>query len=195
MINIQDEWKFIFLFSYIPNIRKVHILQTTFYEYVNRIFPTAGSLYIWRQHSIILVLIQMALTITKDRNIERMVQIIPFLIHSLTYRLPPHRVPIAVDGICPPARTKWRGQRYDTLYTKATKKAFFCQKILLVLLWFGCCYCICPYCFCYYSNNIFSKSELAPSLFRPGHKLRLAELQTAEPESIMFICILMGLYV
>ena len=70
----------------------------------------------------------MALTITKDRNIERMVQIIPFLIHSLTYRLPPHRVPIAVDGICPPARTKWRGQRYHTLYTKAMKKAFFAKK-------------------------------------------------------------------
>ena len=121
------------LFSYIHNIQKVNILQTTFYEYVNRIFPTAGSLYIWRQHSIILVLIQMALTITKDRNIERMVQIIPFLIHSLTYRLPPHRVPIAVDGICPPARTKWRGQRYDTLYTKATKTAFFCYDLVVVI--------------------------------------------------------------
>ena len=75
----------------------------------------------------------MGLTITKDKNIERMLQIIPFLIHSLTYRLPPHRVPIAVDGICPPARTKWRGQRYDTLYTKATKKAFFCYDLVVVV--------------------------------------------------------------
>ena len=32
---------------------------------------------------------------------------------------------------------------------------------------------------------IFSKSELAPSLFWPGHKVRLAELHMAEPEANM----------